>query len=335
MLLRNLDGQRNFTAAFSLDPGRMGRTGGARAAGWWTHLDPLRVTYTGGITSRFNRDAVEPGTLYELGWGSRDDFLLIGADSASTLSERDRVQIRGGVRLPGSTTIRTAYDRSLNQTLDTRSDREALQRVWPDLTGTVADLPLPSFFASAITRLSLGSGYRRETRGLDFGAGNQQDRFREDHAVPLSLGLSLVSGVVVDYRGRLGWGESLDPTGDTKRRRDSHSLTATITTRSPVRAFRVRGAPLRITLSLRYLEDVQCRVTSRLSPCVAFIDELERDGSLSLDSTVRDYQLGVRIRYLDRRSFVGQQAGSTQFQLNVFGQFVLTSALLSNGAAGR
>ena len=335
VLLRNVDGQRNLTAGFSLDPGQMGRTGAAGGAAWWTHFDPLRFTYTGGITSRFNRDAVEPGTLYELGWGRRDDFLLIGADSASTLSQRDRIQVRGGVRLPGSTTIRTTYDRSLNQTLDTRSDREVLQRVWPDLAGNIGDMPLPSFLAPAIMRLSLGSGYRRETRALEFGARTQQDRFREDHAVPLSLGLSLVSGLNVDYRGRLGWGESLDPTGDTRRRRDSHSLTATISMRSPVRAFRDRGAPLRITLSLRYLEDVQCRVTSRLSPCVAFIDELERDGSLSLDSTVRDFQLGVRLRYLDRRSFVGQRAGSTQVQLNVFGQFVLTSALLSNGAARR
>ena len=335
VLLRNVDGQRNLTAAFSLDPGRMGRGGAAGRTPWWTHFDPLRITYTGGITSRFNRDAVEPGTLYELGWGRRDDFLLIGADSASTLSERDRIQFRGGVRLPGSTTIRATYDRSLNQSLDTRSDREVLQRVWPDLAGNVGDLPLPSFLSPAVTRFSLGSGYRRETRGLDFGAGAQQNRFREDHAVPLTLGMSLAGGLGLDYRGRLGWGESTDPTGDTQRRRDSHTLTATLSMRSPVRALRERGAPLRITLSLRYLEEVQCRVTSRLSPCVAFIDELERDGSLSLDSTVRDLQLGVRLRYLDRRSFVGQQAGSTQLQLNVFGQFVLTSSLLSNGTAPR
>ena len=335
VLLRNVDGQRTLTAAFSLDPGRMGRIGAAGRAPWWTHFDPLRITYTGGITSRFNRDAVEPGTLYELGWGRRDDFLLIGADSASTLSERDRIQVRGGLRLPGSTTIRTAYDRSLNQSLDTRSDREALQRVWPDLAGDMGDVPLPSFLSPAITRLSLGSGYRRETRGLEFGAGAQQNRFREDHAVPLTLGMSLAGGLGLDYRGRLGWGESSDPTGDTQRRRDSHTLTATLSMRSPVRALRERGAPLRITLSLRYLEEVRCRVTSRLSPCVAFIDELERDGSVSLDSTVRDFQLGVRLRYLDRRSFVGQQAGSTQLQLNVFGQFVLTSSLLSNGVAQR
>ena len=330
VLLRNVDGQRNLTAAFSLDPGRMGRSGPGGGPRWWMSVDPLRFTYASGITSRFNRDAVEPGSAYELGWGSRDDFLLIGADSASTLSERDRVQVRGGVRLPGATTIRTTYDRSFNQTLDRRSERESLHSVWPDVAASVGDMPLPGFVRAAVARLSLGSGYRRETRALRFGARTQQDLFREDHAVPLSLGLALAGGLALDYRGALGWGESLDPTGDTQRRRDSHSLTATASMRSPIRAFRDRGAPMRIVLNLRYLEEVQCRATSRLSPCVAFIDELERDLSLSLDSTVRDFQLGVRLRYLDRRSFVGRQAGSTQLQLNVFGQFVLTSALLSS-----
>ena len=334
-LLRNVDGQRNLTAALSLDPGRMTGPGTADGAAWWTRLEPLRVTYAGGITSRFNRDAVDPGPLYELGWGGREDFLLVGADSASTLSERDRVQVRGGVRLPGSASVRVRYDRSLNQTLDTRSDREAALRVWPDLEGSVGSVPLPSFLSPALERLSLGSGYRKETRALEFGASTQQDRFREDHAVPLSLGFLFAGRVSVDYQGRMGWGESRDPTGDTRRRRDSHSLAATATFSSPFEAFRRRGAPMRITLSLRYLEETQCRVTARRSPCVAFIDEAERDGSLSLDSTVRDFQLGVRLRYLDRRSFVGRRAGSTQVQLNVFGQFVLTSALLSNTPAAR
>ncbi len=334
VLLRNVDAQRSVTAAFSLDPGRMPGAGGAGEAAWWTNFDPLRVTYTGGITSRFSRDAVEPGTLYELGWGRRDDFLLIGADSASTLNERDRVQVRGGLRLPGSASIRAVYERSLSQTLDTRSDRESLQRVWPDLAGSVGDVPLPSFLSPLLDRLSLGSGYRRQTRALEFGAGTQQNRFREDHAVPFSAELGFTNRVSIEYQGRLGWGESRDPTGDTRRRRDSHSLTTTATLRSPFGAFRRRGAPMRITLGLRYLEEAQCRVTGLGSPCVAFIDELERDGSVSLDSTVSDFRLGVRLRYLDRRSFVGRRAGSTQVQLSVFGEFVLTSALIPNGAAG-
>ena len=92
---------------------------------------------------------------------------------------------------------------------------------------------------------------------------------------------------------------------------------------------------MRISLILRYLEVEECRVPGLIGDCVAFIDELERDASLSVDSSVRDFQLEVRLRYLDRRSFVGQKAGSTQLQLTVRGQFKLTPALLPNEAAER
>ena len=336
ILLRNVDGQRNLTASFTLDPGRMGQGSPGSRAGWWTRaIDPLVISYASGITSRFNREAVDPGPIYELGWGGRDDFLLIGLDSASTLSERDRVRVRGGFRFPGSGSLNVRYDRQLNQTLDTRSDRELLVRTWPDLAGSFGDVPLPGFLAPAINRLSVSSGYTRQTRGLEFGARTQQDRFREDHVVPVSTRLTLAGQLVLSYQARAGWGNSRDPTGRTRRVRDSHRLTASGTLRSPIRALRERGAPMRIELSLGYLEVEECRVPGLVGECVAFIDELERDASLSVDSTVRDLQLGVRVRYLDRRSFVGQKAGSTQLQLNLFGQFRLTPAMLRNGAGQR
>ena len=85
---------------------------------------------------------------------------------------------------------------------------------------------------------------------------------------------------------------------------------------------------MRFELSLQYSDEVRCRQPSPDSPCVAFIDQLERAGSLTVDSTVRDYQLGLRLRYLDRRSFVGRRSGLTRFQLEIFGQFLLTPELL-------
>ena len=330
VLLRNVDGQRNLTATVSLDPGRLAGEGTRSAfAGWWSRaFDPLFFTYVNGVTSRFNRDAVDPGAIYELGWGRREDFLLIGADSASTLSERGRISVRGGLRLPGSASVGLSYDRSLNETLDTRSDREVLRKVWPDVRGAVGDVPLPGFLSVAVERLSVSSGYRKETRGLEFGARTQQDRFREDREVPMSLTMVLARGLTLTYRGRLNRGESHDPTGDTRRERNSYSLLASALLRSPMASFRDRGAPLRVTVDLAYLDEVQCRVASPGGPCVSFIDQLERAASVSVDSRVRDFQLGVRFRYLDRRSFVGQRAGSSQFQFNVFGQFLLTSDLL-------
>lgn len=337
VLLRNVDGQRNLTASFSLDPARMGRQAVDNALQeWWARaFDPLFLTWSSGLTSRFNRDAVDPGAVYELGWGRREDFLMIGSDSASTLSERDRINVRGGVRLPASAAIRIAYDLSLNETLDTRSDRDGMRRIWPDIEASVADVPLPRFLLVAVERLSLSSGYMRERRSLEFGAGTLQDRFREDREVPVSVTLAAAPGLTLSYRGRINRGESHDPTGDTRRAANTHSLVASARFRSPLGAFRERGAPLRVTLNLRYLDEVQCRITGIDGGCVAFIDQLERDASLSVDSAVQDFQLGLRLRYLDRRSFVGLRAGSTQFQLNVFGRFLLTSELLSRGRGGR
>lgn len=331
VLLRNVDGQRNLIASLSVDPGRMvadesGEDTGERRLA--RAFDPLSFTYSNGLTSRFNREPVRPGAIYELGWGGRDDFLAIGADTASTLSERDRVTVRGGLRLPGSTSIRLSFDRALNDALDTRSDREDLRRVWPDVRATVGELKIPRFLTMVVERVSLSSGYRKVTRSLSFGEGTLQDRFREDRQIPVALTLGFARGVTLGYEGRLDRGSSRDPTGATRREADVHSLLMTALLRSPVQAFRERGAPMRVTLSFRYGDEVECRIPNPDSPCVAFIDQLERDVALALDSTVRDFQLGIRLRYLDRRSFVGQRAGSTQFQLNVFGRFLLTSDLL-------
>ena len=330
VLLRNVDGQRNLVATLSLDPARLATEPGEGtfARQWSRMLEPLTVIYRNGLTSRFNREPVNPGTIYELGWGGRDDFLVIGRDSASTLSDRERISVRGGVRFPGSGSVKIGYERSEHQTLDTRSDREDLYTVWPDVNASVSNVALPKFLSPVVERLSASAGYRREKRALEFGAGARQNRFGEDRAVPTSLSLVLLRGFTLSYRGRRDRGESHDPTGDTRRERNSHALSAAATLRSPLSAFRRRGARMRLTLSMEYTNELRCRQPSPASPCVAFVDELERDASLSLDSTLRDYQLGARLHYLDRRSFVGQRAGLTRFQLDIFGQFLLTPDLI-------
>lgn len=327
-LQRNVDGQRNLIASLTLDPSQVfaGPEERPGLSGWWARsMQPLTITYRDGVTSRFNRRVVDPGALYQLGWGGRESFLRIGGDSASTLSERDRINVRGGVRLPGSLLVDLGYDRSLNETLDTRSDRAILRRVWPDVRGSIADVPLPGGVRSAVERVTLSSGYRNERRSLEFGGRGLQDRFREDREIPLTLSVGFVGNVGLAYRGRYGRGDGSDPTGDTQRDSDLHALTATAQFASPLEAFRRSGTPMRATLDLRYEDESQCRRVQDDGPCVPFIDQLERSAALSFDSTVRDFQLGVQFRYLDRRSFVGRRAGSTQFQLNVYGQFILNA----------
>ena len=331
VLLRNVDGQRRLVATLSVDPEKMvAEAGGTGTTGgrWIRVLDTLDFRYESGLTSRFNRQPVVPGAIYELGWGSRDDFLVIGRDSASTLSDRELIRVQGGLLLPGSSSVELGYEHRRYQTLDTRSDRQDRREVWPDLTASVTNVALPGFLSAVVQRLSLRAGYRRQTRTLQFGTGARQNRFREERAAPVSLTLVFPRSVSLTYRGRRDDSEIRDPTGNTRSEKNSHSLSASATRRSPVAAFRQRGVPMRIVLNLTYRNEVRCRIQSEASPCVAFIDRLNREASVSVDSTVRDYQLGARLHYLDQRSFVGQRAGLTRLQLAVFGQFVLTPTLL-------
>ena len=330
VLLRNVDGQRRLIATVSLDPASVVVAPGETATTeprWYQALEPLFFRYESGLTSRFNREPVVPGAIYELGWGSRDDFLVIGRDSASTLGDRDRINLRGGLRLPGSTIIRLGYERHWYQTLDTRSDRRERFQVWPDVNASVTDFELPGFLSVVLKRLSMRAGYRKEVRQLEFSASLRQHRIWEDHAVPASLTLVFPRGFTLTYGGRRNYGTSREPTGDTRRARFRQSISASATLRSPFAAFRKRGAPMRIAASFDYTSEERCRISNVDNPCVAFISQLDRDASISVDSTVRDYQLGARLHYLDRRSFVGQRAGQTRFQLDIFGQFLLTSDL--------
>ncbi len=329
-LLRNVDGQRRLTATLSLDPhGMLAQAGGETVGRWIRALDTVNVHYESGLTSRFNRQPVVPGTIYELGWGGRDDFLIIGGDSASTLSDRDVINVRGGLSLPGPSSVGLGYEHSRHQTLDTRSDRQHRREVWPDVTVGVTNVGPPGFLAALVQRLSLSAGYRRETRTLQFGAGARQNRFRDERAAPVTVTLVFPRDVSLTYRGRREDSDIRDPTGNTRGERNTHTVSATANVRSPVAAFRDRDVPMRIALSVTYRNELRCRIQSEAAPCVAFIDQLSREASVSVDSTLRDYQLGARLHYLDQRSFVGLRAGVTRLQLTVFGHFVLTPDLLS------
>jgi hypothetical protein len=59
--------------------------------------------------------------------------------------------------------------------------------------------------------------------------------------------------------------------------------------------------------------------------CIPFVDYLNRSVNLTLDTTLLPLEVGVHLTYTDRQSFVGRHEGSTQFQLGVFGQFVIDS----------
>jgi hypothetical protein len=60
---------------------------------------------------------------------------------------------------------------------------------------------------------------------------------------------------------------------------------------------------------------------------VAFLDFLNRSVNLRLETVITPLEVGVHLTYTNRRSFVGQRDGATQFQLGLFGQFLFDSGV--------
>ena len=86
--------------------------------------------------------------------------------------------------------------------------------------------------------------------------------------------------------------------------------------------------PLRLSIRYAYAQEVECRLTIEGERCVPFLDQLNRSLNVTLDSRLSEANVGLQVSYVDRQSFIGQQIGSSQFQLLLFGRFQLSSDLL-------
>ena len=218
------------------------------------------------------------------------------------------------------------YQRSQSATLDTRSDRTITQRRWPDLRVALPPLTLPAF--TGIQRVSLSSGYLRTERETVYGGLGQQRRFQEDTQVPLDVSITWRGTLVTSYRGSFRSGKATDPTGLTDGIEDSHRLS--VSSRFlPPGAWRERlDRPVTFTLQAGYVAERDCRTTRSLAECVPFLDQIRRSLAVSMNTSLGGFEFGVQMSYDDRQSFVGQQTGSTQFQVGLFGQLQFSAGTL-------
>jgi hypothetical protein len=299
----------------------VGRLGSA-VRGIGSVLDPLSFTWQDGITSRFNRQVVDPGAGFQLGWAGYDGFLTVDGESAATLTDRTAWTAGGGVTpLPGLG-LSVRYQSSVATTLDTRSDRRAYSRSWPDVQARIQDITVPTFLRRVVTGLSLTSGFRRTIREATYGGSGLQRRVREDREVPLDLSVRWAGAVSTTYRGSYVDGEGEDPTGDTERRRRSHLLSLTSSFSPPEKFAERLQEPIQLTFGYQYTSQTDCRATAGRESCTAFMDQIIQSLNLTLDTVVSSLQVGLQLSYTDRQSFVGRRNGSTQFQLGFFGQFL-------------
>ena len=335
-LVRNVDGGRDFTAQITVIPATFGGTSdtvplggsvfrrGVRAL--MNAIDPIAVTYQSGVTSRFDRDPVNPQFFYRYGLVGRDGYAALGADTATTFTDRSAWTVRSNVRLPAEFRVGVNYRLTRANTLDTRSDRTLRRETWPDVSVSLASLPLPD--QGLIRRVSLSAGFQRIKQKTAFGGVGLQERFQRDERIPVEIALVWVGGLSTSYRGSFTSGEGGDPTGETERKRENHTVSLTGSMRPPFGLAARLTRPITISALLQYASDRNCRSTATRPECVPFLDELIRSLIFRVESAVSRMDLRLQLSYTDRRSFVGLRSGSSQFQFGLFGRFVIADDAL-------
>ena len=335
-LVRNVNGGRDFTGQVTVIPATalgtptagpsegsaISRGVGAVAGA----IDPITVTYQAGVTSNFDRDPVDPDFSYRYGFAGRDGYGALGADSATTFTDRVGWTVRSGVRLPAEFQVGVNYRLATANTLDTRSDRTLRRETWPDLNITLANLPLPD--QRLIGRVILSAGFQRIRQRTAFGGFGLQRRRQRDERIPIEITLVWGGALSTSYRGSFTSGEGSDPTGETQRERDNHTVSLAASMRPPSAWAARLTRPITMSALLQYTSDRNCRNTVTRAVCVPFLDELIRSLILRVETAVSQMDVRLQLSYTDRRSFVGLRSGSSQFQFGLFGRFVIADDAL-------
>jgi hypothetical protein len=342
-LARTAWGERDWGATVALDPGRLAAawlgepaqgegSGRARLRSVIGAVRPLSATYRDGITSRFNRDPIDPGLFgYQLGW-SRDDFRAIDDATAATLTERYSWRLGSGLSLPAGSSIQLGFEWADGTTLDTRSRRRTVLRSWPEIQATLPTVVPPP--ALGIRAINVSSGIVRTERVVEFGGPSAQRREDDDLRVPIDVSVQWIRTLVTSYQASFRVGNGEDPTGETEREETSHRFSVTTQLLPPSWLSDRLDRPVSVSLLGAYTTQRVCRETAAIGQCVEFIDQLGRTVNMSMDTSVRGIVVGLQMSFDQRQSFVGQRSGSTQFQAGVFGQLQFGGGSLPFGANG-
>ncbi len=339
-LSRNAATIRDRRAGFNLDPRVLafGSFGDAPQAGESTMktagraalaaLQPIRFTWLGGTSSRFNRQVVDPDLGYRLGFGSFDSFRTVDGQTASFATERSSITTGSGIQFPLSFSVDVEYTNSRVNTVDTRVGRVNRERTWPDVQAGFANLLLPGAVGRVLERFTLASGYQLTTRESEVTGTAQQTRTQEDRRIPLTLSLRWAGNVSTAYSGSFTSGEGVDPAGDTERDRQSHSVSVSSSFTPPGNFGDRLDRPIQLIARFQYSSQFDCRVTAAQSPCTPFVDQINRTLNVSMDSAIQQFEMGLNLTFTDRQSFIGTRGGSSQVQFGIWGQFNLQAGLV-------
>lgn len=333
LLQRSANGNRTTRASLTLEPEALARWlgydpeggGGGTLGKLLSALDPLRVTRQGGLNGRFFRDPVNPSAAFQLGLGSSRTFRFIDADTASIFTGRTSWTGGTGVGLPLNLRLSGNYSDSRAEIVNPRGDRTLWTRSWPDLRVSVPRLEMQERIRRFLESFSFSAGYRENLTETTFGAGRLQKRTRKERQVPVEVNFSWAGNLTTRYSGSVARGKGVDPTGDTRTERQSHTVLLSSVLEEPPFLGKQLDEPLRLSFGYQYASELNCRVPAGQRSCVPFVDFLNRSLNLTLDTVISPLRVGLHMTWTDRQSFVGRHEGASQFQLGVFGEFLLDS----------
>jgi len=337
-LERNARGQRDWSATVALDPARLATAifGEARPDDpdgtptlqrIMSAVRPLSATYQDGVTSRFNRDPIDPGLGYQFGWSHAESFRFIDSDTAATVTDRAAWRLGSGVTVPGGGGVQVSYQNADGVTLDTRSGRRTRLRSWPEVQVNLPAIPLPGFTGARSIRVT--SGVVRTVRTIDFGATASQRRLDEDVRVPVDVSIQWLRNLVTSYQGSVRNGHGDDPTGKTERDERAHRVSLRSQLLPAGWLAGRLDRPVSVSVLAAFTSERACRRTTAASECVAYVDQIGRSLNVALDTSVRGLTVGMQVSFDDRQSFVGRRNGATQFQVGLFGQLNFSGGALS------
>lgn len=339
-LARNATSLRDRRAGFTLDPRllafealgnqRTDGESGARTASraLLAAIQQVRFTWVDGITSRFNRQVVNPGLGYELGLGGIDDFRFVDGDTAAFQTDRRSLTTGTGVQLPLSFSVDVEYSNSTVNTRDTRVLRTNRERRWPDVQAGFANLVPPGALGRLIQRFTLASGFQKTVRESDLTGTAAQQRVQEDRRIPITLNLRWIGNVGTSYSGSFTTGDGTDPAGDTERNRESHNVAVNSSFTPPGQFGERLDRPVQLVARFQYSSQFDCRVTAGQETCTPFVDQINRTFNLSMDTAIQQFELGLNVTFTDRQSYIGTRGGSSQVQFGIWGQFNLQAGLV-------
>ncbi|HEX7120526.1 MAG TPA: hypothetical protein VF212_17170 [Longimicrobiales bacterium] len=341
VLQRAFDGDRQVTRTLVVDlpalvgePGREGAVGGVLGA-VGRAIGIVDLTWIDGIGSRFDWRAVDPALDYQLGLGDFDAFHVIDGDTAAAVDRHATFRARTELRLPRGTRIDLAYAEATSTVDELRGGhRSSRERSWPDLGVHWPELPVPGFLRGAIVHGSLSAGYRESARTSIFGAADGQAWTGEERSIPIQLAIGFANGLSGTYTGQLVAGSGGDPTGRTEHDGAQHTVQVAGSFIAPRILRESFPAPINASLRWAYQAQARCRLgagTAADGECIPFVDYINREFSLTLDTVLSQLTVGFQMSYTDRQSYVGARNGSSQFQLGLFGAFDFAAGTFAEG----